>query len=202
MVAVSYENPQAAHVQALHAQGWEAACSLHRHLLSGGELAPVATPGVLLEPGETAYGDVSAQYARFYGMNVMYNQHSGFYFGSPLFVAAGLVGDAVVNANARSRAEAQARAQWRDFSLCRAILTERRTLLHVAAENRWVSLRHNEIIGFHPAVEQWSLFTDYHQWEPMRLSGPTVPWLTAATISVINRDRPPHQRLSPLPLPD
>lgn len=170
--------------------------------MGGGELAAVSTPGVLLEPGETAYGDVSAQYSRFYGMNVTYNQHSGFYFGSPLFVAAGLAGTAIANNNARSRAQAQAQAQWRDFSLCRAILTERRTLLHVAAENRWVSLRHHEIIGFHPVVDQWSLFTDYQQWEPMRLSGPTVPWLTAATISIINRDRPHHQQLPPLPLPE
>jgi hypothetical protein len=199
---VPRQNPADDHLHALHQQGWEAACSLHRHLRNGGELAPVATPGVLLEVGEVAYGDVAADYARFYSMNVSYDQRSGFYFGSPLFVAAGLVGDAVANSSARNRAQAMAQAQWRDFSPCRAILTDRRTLLHVAAENRWVSLRHHEIISFLPVLDQWALFTDYQQWEPMRLAGPTVPWLTAATISVLNRGRSEYQRLPPLPLPD
>jgi hypothetical protein len=36
----------------------------------------------------------------------------------------------------------------------------------------------------------------------MRLAGPTVPWLTAATISVLNRGRSEYQQLPPLPLPD
>ncbi|PZT71096.1 hypothetical protein DN402_01930 [Streptomyces sp. SW4] len=111
-----HPHPADDHLRALHQQGWEAACSLHRHLANGGELAPIATPGVLLEPGETAYGDVAAHYARFYATNVTYNERSGFYFGSPLFVAAGLVGDAVANSTARSRAQAMAQAQWRDFS--------------------------------------------------------------------------------------
>ncbi|MET9441079.1 hypothetical protein [Streptomyces sp. NPDC006610] len=189
------------HLRALYQQGWEAVCSLHRHLSNGGELVPVPTPGVLLEAGEIAYGDVSAHYARFYGTNVTYTERSGFYFGSPLFVAAGLVGDAVANSSARNRAQAMAQPQWRDLSPCRAILTDRRMLLHVAAENRWVSLRHHEVVGFLPVLEQWALFTEYAQWEPMRLAGPSVPWMTAAAISVLNRGRSAYQRLPALPIP-
>ncbi|MFJ5259969.1 hypothetical protein ACIQAC_05770 [Streptomyces sp. NPDC088387] len=198
---MAHRNSADDHQQQLHQQGWEAAVSLHRYLSGGGELAPVPTPGILLEQGEIAYGDVSAHYSRFYGTNASYNHHSGFYFGSPMFVAAGLIGESVVNSSNRNRAQAAAQPQWRDFSPCRAILTERRMLLHVAAENRWVTVRHHELVSFLPVLEQWALFTDYQQWEPMRLAGPSVPWLTAATISVLNRGRSEYQQLPPLPLP-
>jgi hypothetical protein len=198
---LSYRDHMAEQVHAAHRQGWEAACSLHQHLMNGGQMAPIGTPGMVLHRDETAYGDVSAQYARFYGTNVAYTQHSGFFFGSPLFVAAGLVGNAIANSRARNHAQAMAAAQWRDHSPCRVVLTDDRTLVHIQAEHRWLSFYHGGIVGFHAVPGEWSLFTDYHDAEPMCLSGPAVPWLSVASTYILNRDRPPHQQLPVLPLP-
>ncbi|MEU4745336.1 hypothetical protein AB0G02_33405, partial [Actinosynnema sp. NPDC023658] len=97
------------------AASWYRAVHLYRHLVNGG-IPDEVTTSLLLPPGEVAYCDLTLGYARYYGMDVTYRQSSGFFLGSPLFVAAGLAANAVGNSVARRRAEAQSMPQWREHS--------------------------------------------------------------------------------------
>ncbi len=154
---------------------WSAATHLYRHLTSGGLPQPVFTP-VRLAPGETSFCDVSVQYSRFYGMNVSYQTNSGFFFGSPLFIAAGLAANAVGNSIAKSRAEQRSAPQWREHSPSRTVVTETRTLCFAAG--RWLSFDHDAVVEFTADPLRAACFLNFAEAEPLCLAGFSAPWLT------------------------
>jgi len=156
-------------------QAWGAATHLYRHLSAGGEPQPVFTP-VRLAPGETSFSDVTLTYSRFYAMDVGYETNSGFFFGSPLFVAAGLAANAVGNSMARNRAEQLAAPQWREHCAARTVVTDRRTLCFAAG--RWLSFDHDSVVEFTADPPRAVCFLNFAAAEPLCLAGFSAPWLT------------------------
>ncbi|GAA3879154.1 hypothetical protein GCM10022243_49820 [Saccharothrix violaceirubra] len=154
---------------------WTAAVYLYRHLAAGGVPEPVACP-LVLGQDEVAYADLAIGYARYYSMTVEYQQSSGFFFGSPLFVAAGLAANAIGNANARNRAAAQSAPQWREHCVARTVVTNQRTMCQI--QGQWLSFWHGGVVEFtgDPAAG-WCAMT-FGDSEPLMLTGPTAPWLT------------------------
>jgi hypothetical protein len=122
-----------------HYTGWSEAVGLFGHLMRGGEPAPYSPPGIMLEPGEDAFGEIVAEYSRFFGMNVPYTQRSTFAIGGPVFVAAALIGTAASNSSARRAAQRQAAPQWRCEGFPRTLLTNRPLLVHSPIDYQWLT---------------------------------------------------------------
>ncbi|WP_239675223.1 hypothetical protein [Natronosporangium hydrolyticum] len=162
---------------ALH-EGWTSACQLYEHLHAGGDLAVLPPGPVRLNPGEVAYADTVLGYARFYGMNVTYQQHSTLLLGSAGFVAAGLTANMIANSSARRRAEAQAAGQWRDHAHVRTILTNHRLLCDYGGQ--WLSFWHEGIVEFQGDLAQWLFVLRYEVGDPVLLHGPGAPWFAVA----------------------
>ncbi|MET1076175.1 MAG: hypothetical protein ABWY11_26260 [Umezawaea sp.] len=154
---------------------WRSATHLYAHLASGGTPQPLFTP-VRLQPGETSFCDLTVMYSRFYGMDVSYQQNSGFFFGSPLFVAAGLAANAVGNSVARNRAEAMAAPQWREHCLARTVVTDRRTLCFTGQQ--WLAFDHDAVVEFTADPPRGVCFLNFSGAEPLCLAGFGTPWLS------------------------
>lgn len=102
---------------------WGHAVSLFLALSNGGEPPKGRSWDVPLYEGEWIVADTSAEYARFYGTDVQYQQTSGFYFGSLTFVAVAAGVDAMSNASRRHAAQQQAAVQWRDHQMLGMIVS-------------------------------------------------------------------------------
>ncbi|MDA2809517.1 hypothetical protein O4J56_02595 [Nocardiopsis sp. RSe5-2] len=159
--------------------GWESGVDLRDALLSGLEMPRLPFVPVRLEPGEVAHAELVADYSRFYAMDVNYQQSNGFYFGSPVFVAAGLTAQAIGNASARNRAQAMAAPQWREQQRVGVYVTDRR-LLALVDGTRWLSWWYEGTMQVNPLLDQWALVELFNDTEPLRWQGPAVPWLSVA----------------------
>jgi Domain of unknown function (DUF1707) len=178
-----------------HSEGWAEAVGLFRRLAQGQELISHQPPGLMLEPGEGALGEVVAEYSRFSEMTVPYTQRSTFALGGPVFVAAALIGTAATNAAARRAAERQAAPQWRFEGFPRVILTSRRLLVHRPANYQWLSFWHRGLFEFGPELRTYSLYLGYPDCAPVMLRGPMVPWLSVALAACVY----PRGQLAHLP---
>ncbi|MGH3716906.1 MAG: hypothetical protein ACRDT4_26115 [Micromonosporaceae bacterium] len=156
------------------AEGWSSACQLYEHLARGGELAVLPPTAVRLNPDEVHYADAMVGYARYYGQNVTYQQSSMFLLGSATFVAAGLAANAIGNASARRRAEAQAATQWRDHAQVRAIVSNQRILTDYGGQ--WLSFWHNGVVEMQGDLAQWVFVLRYEVGDPLMIHGPAAPW--------------------------
>ncbi|MFW5416444.1 hypothetical protein J0910_07460 [Nocardiopsis sp. CNT-189] len=165
-------------------QGWQSAVALREALLGGEPLPEMPYVPVRLEPGEKAHAAVVLDYSRYYGMDVSYQQNSNFYFGSPLFVATGLAADAIGNASARGRAEAMARAQWREFQQVTVYVTSTR-LLALVEGTRWLSWYHQGSIQVHTLLGEWAVVQMFPDCEPVRWQGPAAPWLAVLLVYLV-----------------
>jgi len=166
--------------------GWSNACRMFEHLTSEGELPALPPMAIRLRSGEMAHAHGVLEYARFYGMDVTYQQSSTFVMGSPLFVAAGLIGSAVGNAYARNKAADMARAQWRPQGPVRTVLTNQRILCDVAGE--WLGFWHEGILELFAEPSQWMVITRYEAGEPLLLRGPVaLSYIVALTYIVYGR---------------
>jgi Domain of unknown function (DUF1707) len=178
-----------------HSEGWSEAVGLFRRLTQGQELISHQPPGLMLESGEGALGEIVAEYSRFYGMQVPYTQRSTFALGGPVFVAAALIGTAASNAAARHAAERQAVPQWRFEGFPRIILTGRRLLVRRPADYQWLSFWHRGLFEFGPELRTYSLYLGYPDCAPVMLRGPMVPWLSVALATCVY----PRDQLANLP---
>ncbi|MEV8443303.1 hypothetical protein AB0425_38505 [Actinosynnema sp. NPDC051121] len=156
------------------AAAWNGAVNLYQHLVNGGVPEEVTT-SLLLPPGEETYCDLTLGYARFYAMNVTYQQSSGFVLGSPLFVAAGLAFNAVSNSLAKRRAEDQAAPQWREHCPARVVVTTYCTMCF--AHGRWLRFPHASVVDFNADMLNGVCYLIFNDTEPVQLTGPQVPWL-------------------------
>jgi hypothetical protein len=164
------------------AAGWDGAVHLYRHLVNGG-IPEEVTTSLLLAPGEHAYADLTLGYARFYGMDVTYRQTSGFFLGSPLFVAAGLAFNAAGNSLAKRRAEAQAAPQWREHCPARVVVTTYCTMCF--AHGRWLRFPHSSAVDFNADMLNGVCYLICNGTEPLQLTGPQIPWLTVLLASFL-----------------
>ena len=178
-----------------HSEGWGEAIGLFRRLTQGQDLISHKPPGLMLESGEGAHGEVVAEYSRFSGMQVPYRQRTTFALGGPVFVAAALIGTAASNAAARRTAERLAAPQWRLEGFPRVILTNRRLLVHRPADYQWLSFWHRGLFEFGPELRAYSLYLGYPDCAPVMLRGPMVPWLSVALAACVY----PRDQLAQLP---
>lgn len=168
------------------AQAWEYARSLQVSLSRREIPEAIHIWDVVASPGEVFFLDVPADYARHYGMDVSYSQSSGFYFGRPAFVMAGLGISAMSNAARRNAAANQAAAQWRERQPCRLVVSNQRLLCQVGG--RWLSFYFSRVTAVYPEVQDWSLITQYDSTSPLLLSGVHVP--AAALLTVLATQGP------------
>ena len=181
------------------AEGWTQAAKLRQALLNGHPLPTLAHVPIRLNQGEVAHAQVGVEYSRFYSMDVNYRQSSGFFFGSPMFVATGMAVNAISNASARSRAQAMAAPQWRERQGVNAYLTNQRIITCVMG-HQWVSFWHRGIIEAAPLLDHWALLETFEQGEPVRWTGPAAAWLAVAVIHLAygNEQLRHHPGLAPL----
>lgn len=159
---------------------WEDAQRLHRRLLAR-ELPPtVAVWDVVPYEREEFFCDVPIRYARYYGMDVAYTQTSGFFYGRPSFVLAGIAANAMANAAQRSAAENLARAQWREHCTARLVVSNHRLLLQVGG--RWLAFDYAAMTAVFPEPGSWSLVCQFADAEPLLLTGDFAPFAAVMTL--------------------
>lgn len=135
---------------------------------------------VVPNANEVFFLDVPADYARYYGMDVSYTQSSGFYYGRPSFVLAGVGISAIANAARRDNAARQAVAHWRERQPCRVLVSNQRLMCQVGGQ--WLSFYFNAMNAVYPEIENWSLITQYDSTSPLLLSGPQIPEIALMTV--------------------
>ena len=131
--------------------------------------------------GEVMFFDVSADYARYYGRDVSYSQTSGFFFGHPAFVIAGLAATGIGNANRRNAAVTAAQATWRERQPARVIVTNQRLVCH--AGGHWLSFPYSSMTAVYPEVDRWTLICEFGDTaEPLLLAGPHSALISVMTV--------------------
>lgn len=165
-----------------HAElAWNEAARLRSSLIRR-EMPPVVSVwDLVLEPGEAIFYDLPITYERYYGQAVSYSQSSGFFFGHPGFVLAGLAATSIGNAARRSSAEAQSRTQWRDWQQTRLLITNRRLVCLV--NGQWMKFDFGAMVAVYPEIHNWALVCEFSGAPgPLRLSGPNAPIAAVMTI--------------------
>lgn len=168
----------AADQRALHA-----AAALGRDLLNGDRPPALPVTDVLPVQGETFLLRGPARYQRYYGQDVTYSTSSTMAFGRPTFVAAALVTSAVSNASARSRAQAMARAQWREDQQVEMLVSDQRIWCRTAARG-WLRFDFDGITAVYPELASGRVVLEFEQGEPLLLAGRLVP---AACVLALHR---------------
>jgi hypothetical protein len=187
---------------------WEATCDIRRRLLEG--LPPPTIPrpwDVVPWAGERFIADVRGQYARYYGTDVAYTRHGGFFFGHPAFVLGGLALSAIETQASLNRARARAQQQWREFQPCRVLVTDQRLLCQLQ-NGRWLTFTYGAMTAIYPEVDDATIICQFANGvEPLMLAGDAA-W-PAAVMSLMQThglqavaQHPNLQRLNPRPLPD
>ncbi|MEU2202109.1 hypothetical protein [Isoptericola sp. NPDC019482] len=133
-------------------------------------------------PEETFFCDTPIMYARYYGMDVEYSQTSGFFFGRPSFVLAGLAATAVGNASRRSAAARQAQEQWREHAQARLVISDKRLLVHV--HGRWLSFDYGAMSAIYPEPGNWMVVCQFPDTAPLMLSGQYAPYASVMALFV------------------
>lgn len=151
---------------------WGHAVSLFLALSNGGEPPKGRSWDVPLYEGEWIVADTSAEYARFYGTDVQYQQTSGFYFGSLTFVAVAAGVDAMSNASRRHAAQQQAAIQWRDHQMLRMIVSTVH-LLCDTMDMGWAGFGYQAMTNIQPDLPSRQVFFEFDgPAQPMRIAGP------------------------------
>lgn len=178
---------------------WQSAADLRALLLARQLPAQVEVWDVVPGQGEVFFLDTSAEYFRYYGQDVSYTRTSGFYFGRPAFVAAGIAVSAIGNVVNRSVAVAQAQAQWREHQQGRLLVSNQRLVCQVNG-GQWLSFPYSSMTAIHPEVETWTFIAQFGTAAPLMLRGIDVP--AAAVIATLMTHGPDalaqHPGLQPL----
>lgn len=174
-------------VRQRYAQCWSAARTLTAGLAAGHQPPSREVWGIVLEPGESVRLDITAEYARFYGVDGSYVHSSGFFWGSPAFVLAGVGVTALANTARRRSAEAASRQQWRDVQHTQMFLTERRIICQ--ANGRWLSFYYSHVSACYPEPENNSLVLEFHSAEPLLIGGAQAPLAIAYTVWALYGER-------------
>lgn len=179
-------------------RAWDEARALRATLLRR-ETPPVMPVwDVVPYAGEVFFCDIPAGYARFYGTNVSYTQTSGFFFGKPSFVLAGLAATAIGNASRRNAAYRAAQEQWREHQVCRLVVSNRRLLTQVGG--RWLSFYYAGMTAIYPEPAGWALVCQFSDAEPLMLSGHHAPFAAVMTMFMTHGEGAllGHPALAPL----
>lgn len=148
-----------------------AAAELAEHLLENSWRPMQPDWSIILQPGEKAITGGVAHYARFYGMDVSYNQSSAFFMGRPSFVAVGLAATALGNASRRRQAIAMAQAQWREQQVVQTLVTTHRILCQ-RSDGSWLSFYYSGVTNIDADTGTGTLILQFPDAEPLMLGGP------------------------------
>lgn len=184
--------------QAMSAMAWRQAQDLQRQIVQRQVPETIRIWDVVPNANEVFFMDVTADYARHYGMHVPYTQTSAFYFGRPSFVLAGLGATAISNAARRNAAANQAAPQWREHQPCRLVVSNQRLLCQVSGQ--WLGFYYSGMTASYPEVGNWTLIAQFESTSPLMLSGVNVPSAALFTVLATHgveavRSHPSLQRL-------
>lgn len=149
---------------------WEGACRLRSDLLA--RRVPPALPtrwDLVSAPGEHFMLEIPATYARYYGTDAVYTHRSGFFFGHPAFVLAGLAMTAAANASSQSAAARTAVPQWREYRTVSVRVSNQRIACDVGG--RWLSFWFSGVSAIYPDVRAGALVLQFPDTQPLLLSG-------------------------------
>ncbi|VEG26815.1 hypothetical protein [Actinomyces howellii] len=152
-----------------------------RAVLAGSPAPAVRVWDVSLEDGERVFLDTGSGYARFYSTDVTYYTSSGFYFGSPVFVLAGIGAQAIANASARKTAVRMAAHQWREQQWARFIVTDRRLVVRLQ-DATWLDFWYGAVQAVHPHPPTGMLFLEFRDTSPLRVEGPVAAVAAVAAV--------------------
>jgi hypothetical protein len=160
---------------------WSRAQAL-RASLTAREIPPaIRVWEVVPNIGEVMFFDLSADYARYYGRDVQYSQSSGFFFGHPAFVIAGLAATGIGNTRRRNAAVTASRATWRELQPARVVVTNQRLVCH--AGGQWLSFPYSSMTAVYPEVDRWTLICEFGGTaEPLLLAGPDAALIGVMTV--------------------
>ena len=162
------------------ARGWRDAQALRQQLLAGEVPATLAVWDVVPYANEEFFCDVPSGYARYYGTDVSYSQTSGFFYGRPSFVVAGLAVTALSNAAQRTAARNKARQQWREQCISRLVVSNHRLL--VQTRGRWLSFDYASMTAVFPEPTSWGIVCQFSEAEPLLLTGDHAPFVAVMTL--------------------
>ncbi|GAA4842617.1 hypothetical protein GCM10023221_20800 [Luteimicrobium xylanilyticum] len=188
----------AAQVEGASRRAWDEARALRAALLRHEPPPTMQVWDVVPYDGEVFFCDVPAGYARFYGTDVTYTQTSGFFFGRPSFVLAGLAATAIGNAASRNAARRAAQKQWREHTICRLVVSNRRLLTQIGG--RWLSFHYAGMTAIYPEPAGWALVCQFSDAEPLMLSGHHAPFAAVMTMFMTHGEDAllGHPALAPL----
>ncbi|HWD62732.1 MAG TPA: hypothetical protein VG369_09550 [Humibacter sp.] len=159
---------------------WAATRGIVSALRAGHLPEPIEMWGVIPAPGEVFFYSVQAQYLRYYGRDVSYTQTSSLFIGRPAFVAAGLIATAIGNSAARSRAEAEAAAQWRELQMSPVLLSNRRMVIGV--NGQWTDFYFDSVSACFPDPAHWYVAFQFRNAVPLMLTGLDAPLISAFAV--------------------
>lgn len=179
-------------------RAWRDAQVLRSQLLAHEVPATLSVWDVVPYANEEFFCDVPIGYARYYGMDVTYAQTSGFFYGRPSFVIAGLAATAISNAAQRNAARNRAREQWREHCIGRLVVSNHRLLLQV--RGRWLTFDYSTMTAVFPEPASWGLVCQFSGAEPLLLTGDHAPFVAVMTLYRTHGERAlrEHPGLAPL----
>jgi MFS family permease len=164
-------------------RAWDHASHLRAALIRR-ELPPeIPMWAVVPRQGERFFLDGPLTYSRYYGTDVAYSHSTTVAFGRPAWVAGAMIGSAIGNSIARSRAAAAAATQWREHQLVQVVVSNQRIVCNVGGVG-WLSFDHGAVTAIYPDPEHFNIVLEFGGVAaPMSLTGPMAPAL--ATIAVL-----------------
>lgn len=163
------------------AAGWAHGIWVRKTLIQK-ELPPeISIWGLVPWQNERFFLDGTADFSRFYGMNVAYTQSNVIAFGRPAWVAGALIGNAIGNSASRTRAQQAARTQWREHQAVRVLVSNQRIVCQVAGRG-WLTFAYSAVSAVYPDPEHFNVVFEFDSAEPLSLTGPLVPALASIAI--------------------
>jgi hypothetical protein len=168
---------------------WQLGVDWARWLIAGHSPQALTIYGLVLEPGEVAYLNTAAHYARLYGGSGRYTTSGGLFIGKPGLVLGLMAANAAVNASRKAAAKRNAQVMWRDLQELPVIATNYRLLCHLPAKG-WMSFYYSAVQEFYPDPANWMITFGFQNAEPLRLSGLATPTLSVLTAwCVLGKER-------------
>lgn len=159
---------------------WQLGVNWARWLLAGNAPQALTMYGLVLDPGEQAYIQTNAQYARLYGGNGRYTTAGGLFIGKPGLVLGMMAATAAVNAGRKAAAKRDSQQMWRDAQELPVVATNHRLLCHLPAKG-WMSFYYTAVQEFYPDPANWTITFGFQNAVPLRLTGLSTPTLSVLT---------------------
>jgi hypothetical protein len=164
-------------------QALVAASDLAGWFRAGGDPQPFACP-VRLDAGEVCFGSGVVGLAQYFGLDTAGYTQSMFIAGGGVgMIGATAAVSALGNANRRKQAVQRAAVQWREFGMCPAVVTSRRTM--ACEQGRWLSWWHGQVRQVIPDLAGLNVVLLFDDERPTSFTGTFAPWLSVLLVKLI-----------------